>query len=187
MSFVLLGILNSQAAGAVGAGAYDLLETQTLSTAAASVTFTGLGSYTDYKHLQVRAVGRSSFGSIDFLDLVVNSDTGSNYARHRLQGNGSSVTSGSGTSQSKLGLGQLNDDNSTANAFTAYVIDVLDFSSTSKNKTFRTLSGRADSGNVIMLRSGLYISTNAITDLEFSSAQSANLLAGSRFSLYGVK
>jgi hypothetical protein len=37
MSFMLLGILNAQAAGGGGAGAFDLLETTTLATSASSV------------------------------------------------------------------------------------------------------------------------------------------------------
>jgi hypothetical protein len=33
--------------------AFDLLETTTLTTSASSVTFSGLGAYSDYKHLQI--------------------------------------------------------------------------------------------------------------------------------------
>jgi hypothetical protein len=42
MSFMLLGILNSQAAGG-GGGAFDLLETTTLTGTQNNISFTGWG------------------------------------------------------------------------------------------------------------------------------------------------
>jgi hypothetical protein len=189
MSLILLGILNSQAAAAGGGGpAYDLLETQTLGTAAASVTFTGLGSYTDYKHLQIRAVTESSRadGSSDSLRMRFNSDSGSNYADHELIGNGSSVTSGGGTTDPFMFIGQTV-SSTTANAFGSHITDILDFASSDKNTTIRTFSGFIPSTNSnVQMRSGLYKTTSAITAFEVYCGE-GNLTAGSRFSLYGVK
>ena len=53
-------------------GAYDLLETTTLTSSASSVTFSGLGSYTDYKHLQIRMV-IDSISDISVLFITLNS------------------------------------------------------------------------------------------------------------------
>jgi hypothetical protein len=186
MSFLLLGILNAQAAGAAG-GAYDLLETQVLTSSASSVTFTGLGSYSDYKHLQIRMITRNDGAfSGGTIVLTINSDTGTNYSDHRLRGDGSSVTSAGFTSQTNAALGAGAGATNGANQFAATVIDVLDFSSSSKNTTFRSLSGvAADSRTIIELDSALYISTNAVTSIQI--ADSADFIAGSRFSLYGIK
>lgn len=187
---LIMGILASAGAAAppVAAGAYDLLETQTLGTAAASVTFTGLGSYSDYKHLQIRAVGRTDRNvASDNLLLRFNSDTGSNYARHQLEGNGSSVTSGAETSQTAIKTGRFSDQTAAANAFGAMVTDILDFSSSSKNTTVRTLTG-ADSGfDTIVLNSGFWNNTAAVTAITLLPQLGTNLVAGSRFSLYGIK
>jgi hypothetical protein len=71
--------------------------------------------------------------------------------------------------------------------FSGTIIDILDFSSTSKNKTVRALSGFAQgSGQELMIASGFWNSTNALTSIEISTGN-ANLVANSRFSLYGIK
>ena len=56
-------------------GSFDLLETTTLSTSASSVTFSGLGAYSDYKHLQIRSVARdrSTDNSSKRLVMQINS------------------------------------------------------------------------------------------------------------------
>jgi hypothetical protein len=183
MSLILLGILNSQVAGG-GAGAYDLLETQILTSSASSVEFTGLGSYSDYKHFQVRWVARDSSGGASLI-LRINSDTGSNYASHGLHGDGSSVTSVSATSATSINLASI--PGPTTNIYGVGVTDVLDFEG-NKNKTTRTLAGRLipSSNTNIQLRSGLFINTSAVTSLQFLT-NGVNVDAGSRFSLYGVK
>ena len=181
-----LGILAVAGAGAGAAGAFDLLETVTLNTTTASVSFTGLGSYSAYKHLQVRAVVRINAGVVQTSSpvLQLNSDTGSNYARHLLQGDGSSVTSGAQTSTD--GFYGINSAGASAaaNIFGVAVIDILDFASTNKQTTFRSLTGVSAANSRISLRSGLWNNTAAVTSITFAQA---DLLAGSRFSLYGVK
>ena len=188
MSFMLLGILNAQATGG-GAGAFDLLETTTLASSASSVTFSGLDAYSDYKHLQIRAVVRSSrVDTNSFIRARVNGDSGSNYAEHLLRGNGSVVSSDAGTSQTSIPFGYTPAASETSGIFTPLVIDLLDFNNTSKNSTFRTLTGYPSSTlNAIELRSGLWINTNAVTSIQLYDAFSQNFIAGSRFSLYGVK
>ena len=163
MSFMLLGILNSQVSGG-GAGAFDLLETTTLTSSAASVTFSGLDAYSDYKHLQLRMVTRLNYASTGLanLDLTFNSDTAANYKNHFLRGTGSVVESAA-QSYSAIRFGQAATySSSTANSFGASVIDILDFSSSNKNTTARNLSGALVSGQTsIRLESGLWINTNA--------------------------
>ena len=176
MSFILLGILNSQAAGAGGAGAYDLLETTVLTSSASSVSFTGLDSYTDYKHLQLRIVANG--GGLIYQRF--NSDTGSNYAEHRLYGDGSSVNSQGFASQTEMIIGF---GTTTTDVFAACVVDVLDFSSSNKNTTVRSLGG--DNSDVA-LGSGLWNNTNAVTSTDIFP-NSGSFATGSRFSLYGIK
>ena len=188
MSLILLGILNSQAAAAGGAGAYDLLETQTLASSASSVTFTGLGSYSDYKHLQIRMVTRASDAAgIKEYRLRLNGDSGTNYSSHVLYGNGSVVSSESSTSSDTIRKQFTTAATNDTNAFGAAVLDVLDFSSSSKNTTLRSLFGSpGGTFNTVGLSSGLWINTSAVTSIQvFLSSNS--FIAGSRFSLYGIK
>jgi len=187
MSFILLGILNSQAAGAVGAGAYDLLETTVLTSSASSVSFTGLDSYTDYKHLQIRTVMQraSAFSGTVDLELVLNNDTGNNYSRHALTGNGTSVNARENSNQDTIAFIQTITAEGIPESYGAMVLDVLDFSSSNKNTTVRALTGAIQSDNEVNLISGAYINTAAITSMRFEVFD--GFTTGSRFSLYGIK
>ena len=184
MTPIPLGILDFPTGAA---GAYDLLETQILTSSAASVTFTGLGSYTDYKHLQIRATSRQDTAvSIARHYITFNGDTGSNYAIHQLYGNGSSVGSSATAPYPRIQwYGDSVGTSTATNVFAASIIDILNFSDTSKNTTVRCLMGVANP-NQINFASGLWNSTNAVTSIDIAG-QGANLVAGSRFSLYGVK
>lgn len=167
---------------------FDLLSTTILSGTAASVTF-DVSTYAalGYKHLQIRLTGRSSRADVESnFDIRFNSDTGANYSRHLLQGNGSAVQSGATASSTSAYVGNLPAASSTANLFGATIIDILDPFSTSKNKTVRSLSGQT-SFNLIILASGAWYSTAATTSLTLLDRNGANFITGSRFSIYGVK
>jgi len=176
--------------GASGGGggvlAYDLLETTTLSSSASSVTFSGLGAYSDYAHLQIRMVARSTAtGSNQNGKVFFNSDLtfyGGNYWTHTLEGSGSSVSPGSGNYTAPFQLGGA----TIVDAWSAAVLDILDFSSSSKNTTTRSLNGWA-SANVprIYLRSTSWNNTDPVTTIKIEDA--TGLAVGSRFSLYGIK
>lgn len=183
-----LGILGNRRGGAA-AGAYELISTTLLSTSTASVSFSSIVG--TYKDLQLRITARSTTSSGGFyatvMKTVVNSDTGSNYAWHYLSGSGTSVQSGGSTSQSSLlYTGSIPTSEVASGIFGSTVIDILDYA-TSKNKTFRTLSGSHSSNTTtIQFSSGLWMNTSAITNLTLSS-NLGNFAAGSRFSLYGIK
>jgi hypothetical protein len=176
------------ASGGVSASSYELIQTEILSSAAASVSFSSLVTYASiYKHLQIRYVAKSaSGGSDDSLRVRLNGDTGSNYTLHQLLGTGSSVISTSATSQTGSFPGIIAGGTATANSFGLGIIDILDPYSTTKNTTLRSLTG-LQSANLIGLRSGVHISTVAITSLTLTASSNTNLAVGSRFSLYGIK
>ena len=192
MSFMLLGILNSQAAGGGAAPAFDLLETTTLTSSASSVTFSGLGAYSDYKHLQIRAVTRDTraISGTNNVLMTFNSDTGSNYRQlHVLKGDGSSVSSYAEAQSSSIIPFGSPSANDTTNAFTAAVIDLLDAFSSNKYTTSRTLRGTnvaAAYATQVVLASGLWMNTASLTDISFAPI-SASFAVGSRFSIYGVR
>ena len=186
-----LGVLAVAGAGAAGGGAYDLLETTLVGTNTASVTFSNLNNYSSYKHLQIRAVMKGSGSSVYDGFMRFNSVT-SGYAYHTLAGSGFSVTSQANTNQDSMGLGSFPGDNAQipSEAFGVAVIDILDFSSSSKNKTIRSLSGWAGNNDVvgpIRLVSGFLNSTSAITSITLGVSTSTNIRYDSRISLYGIK
>lgn len=189
----LIGIIASSGAGVAG-GDYESIATVTVgSGGASSVTFSSIPS--TYQHLQIRGIGKGSVsygGGGELFLMQFNNDTGFNYAWHQLRGNGSTAaaTGNPNTSSINVAFGS-NNNISLANMFAGFVIDVLDYANTSKNKTVRSLSGADSNGTLsnndeIDLRSGLWTSTNAISTITFSIA-GANYTQYSSFALYGIK
>lgn len=170
-------------AGSAAMADYELISTVVVGAGGAtSVTFSGLDtSATAYKHLQVRAVALHSADQNAMMQF--NGDTGSNYWWHMVQGNGTAASSfGSNATQMQIGYGP----NSTTIPTTS-IVDILDFKSTTKNKTIRTLTGCAYSGTWnVKLMSGSWSNTAAITSITMFEI-TGSYKAGSRFSLYGLK
>jgi len=188
---LLLGVVQAQAAGDVSLGSYDLLATEILTSATASVTFSSLGDYAaDYQHLQIRYTFRDTTAS-DFAAILINfnSDSTSSYAEHILRSDPSgSVVSQANTSQTRIRLGAVMGGGATANAFSGGLIDILDPFETTKNTTIRTMQGRNTASNqtFVQMNSGLYYKTDAITAITIAP-ESGSIAANSRFSLYGIK
>jgi hypothetical protein len=161
----------------IPAGAYESIATATLSSSAATVTFSSIPS--TYKHLQIRVLARSVSGA-DWISTNFNGDNaGTNYSRHLLQGNGSTVSASWGNDT----LAVLIYD--TANGFAGGVIDILDYADTNKFKTVRTLSGQDNNGTgAVQLNSFNWRNTAAIDTIRLSST---NMAANSSFALYGIR
>jgi hypothetical protein len=182
----ILGIYASSMRGAVGD--YDSIATVTVGAGgSSSITFSSIPS--TYQHLQVRYMPRiSTSDTAENTWLQFNGDTGSNYAYHFLDGNGSSASSGAGTSQTRILAGRAGAANSGSNIFGANVLDILDYANTNKYTTARILGGidRNGDGN-IRLDSGLWMNTAAVTSLTISPTTANNFVQYSSFALYGIK
>jgi hypothetical protein len=190
MTLSALGIFSAAGAGGVR-GDYELIESVILGTATTSVSFSSLGTFSStYKHLQIRYTARTdaSFNAESML-MRLNSDTGTNYVSHDLNGGSGTVISSAYTGLTyarAIGLATAN--SASANNFGAGVTDILDAYSTSKNKTVRSLSGELAAGEEnIRLGSSAWLSTSSITTILIDSINGTNLVAGSRFSLYGIR
>ena len=169
---------------------FDLLETTILGSDAASVSFTSLNSTygSDYKHLQLRTVARSNRASnADDFVLRINGITSTDYTRHVLFNDGSNVNSSSATSQTFITAGRISAANEDSNIFAPTVIDILDPFSASKNTTVRSLTGYAGASDFIYFQSGALFNTAAVTSITLFAKDGTNLIANSRFSLYGLK
>jgi hypothetical protein len=189
----ILGIMASQISGHLWApdGAYDALATITPTSSVNSITFTGIPN--TYKHLQIRANVRCTGGSgTSLIWWRMNGlASTSNYASHGLGGDGSSAYSYNIIGSYAMGLiGSTAHSGSTANAFSGIIMDVLDYSSSTKNKTVRSLRGEDFNGSGdIRLSSGLFISTDAVSSLTLGFLDNSGSFfnTASQFSLYGVR
>ena len=187
----ILGIMASQISGHLftPTGSMYHISTTTLSTTAATVTFSSIP--TGYTHLQLRCLIRTNRTSGDGADLKVNFNSSSaTYAFHDLTGDGSSAAAAAGTSDVTISLQRVSSDNTGgSNVFAGMVIDILDYQSTSKAKTVRSLGGYDNNGSGrISLSSGLWYATPAaITQIDLTTTATTSFKQYSTFSLYGVK
>jgi hypothetical protein len=170
---------------------YESIATVTVGSGGTStITFTSIPS--TYKHLQLRAFGhtdRSSGGVQDGTRFTFNSDSGSNYTSHSLEGNGASASSFSdGTSQAKAMVYGLAGNNSSASTFGVFVTDILDYADTNKYKTMRSLAGTDNNGSgSVYFSSGLWMSTSAINRIDLVPNAGTLFNQYSTFALYGIK
>jgi len=162
---------------------------------AANVEFTSIPA--TYTHLQVRGIARANratYGA-DTMRLTFNSDTGTNYASHRLLGDGSTAYANASTTQSYIQFGDSVGTNNGPGAGNVgvSVVDILDYANTNKYKTVRVLAGVdvngtvAGFGGVVGLTSGLWQSTSAITSIKLVVETGINFLQYTTFALYGIK
>jgi hypothetical protein len=169
------------------------LETVQLGGSTASVSLSNLDKYAgEYTHLQIRAVGRTDRAGLDRDICIIrfNGDSGNNYQNHSLVGTGSSVISSTGGTISSIEMtGYTTAATATSGRYSTYIIDIID-SYKAKNKVVRIFSNgqeRSGESGGPNLASGLWRNTSAITSMTFSSGTGSNWIAGSRFSLYGIR
>jgi hypothetical protein len=164
-------------------GAYDALSTVTVpSGGLSSITFSGIPA--EYKHIEIRGTFLASATNEDCL-VRLSGDTGSNYSWHEIRGDGSSASARGVANTSFMYLGA----NSGSTTFPYNVIfNVLDFNSTTKFKTLKSLSGqdRNGTGGAISLFSGNWRGLTPVTSITIYMA-SGTFNQHSQFALYGVK
>ena len=166
---------------AVQYGSFYLIQ-QLSPSAVSTVTFSSIPS--TYKSLQVRYNLILSSANSN-IELQFNGDTSSaNYAMHLLDGTGTAAQASGVASGSNNYIALTN--NQTVNTYpNVGIIDSIDYSNTSKNKTVKTLFGGNQNTSIgyVGLTSGLWLSTAAITSLTILNAPGT--FTGT-ISLYGV-
>lgn len=162
-------------------GVYESIATYSGTGSSGTIDFTSIPS--TYKHLQLRIFANGT----DITRIRVGNgsiDTGSNYSRHALSGDGASVSTYYVSTDT---LGTMLDTPSTSNIYGVAICDILDYGNVSKYKTFRTLSGYDQNGyGIVQLSSTAWRSTSAINSIRIFMP-SGNYTTASRFALYGIK
>jgi hypothetical protein len=174
--------------GTTATSAFDSLGAALAPSAGlSSFTFSNIPS--TYTHLQLRGILRTSdTGTFNNQGMTFNSDGGSYYKSHFFRGDGAGVAAGVVSGSTNFNDFMRAASNSlTAGIFTSVVIDILDYANTNKYKVFRALEGidANGSGNV-GITSGVYLRNDAIHTITISPS-GGTAIAGSSFSLYGVK
>ena len=152
----------------------------------------------NFKHLHIRVVGRSPASAVgttagfnsnfDAPYFRINGDsTSANYTVHTTYGDGATSTTGA-ISQTLTAMvyGVMPVNSFASQIFGTTIVDILDYSSTNKYKSVRSIAACDTNGSgIVTIRSGLWLSNSAINQIYFGGTTSG-LLAGSRIDVYGV-
>jgi hypothetical protein len=166
---------------------YELIESVFVASNTASITFNNLNQYaTEYKHLQIRLTGRSTNNATwEVHQIRFNGDSGANYAVHRLRGDGSMSSSGSANT-THIDFDTVG-NTAPSGVYGTAIVDMLD-AFANKNKTVRIFWGRHNNSDIaVSLTSGHWRNLSAINSIAITCDGGRSFVAGSRFSLYGIR
>jgi hypothetical protein len=169
-------------------GAYDSITAVTVPSSGVSrITFAAIP--TEYKHLQLRMHTRTSQAAgEDNIILRFNNDTASNYSWHYIfsAGNGSAPSAGASATADNLFVLQTTGTSAASYIFGTAVIDILDFNSSTRKKTVRSVNGYDRNGSGYSFhQSGFWNNSEAITSIDI--VPSTGFSQHTSIALYGVK
>lgn len=160
---------------------YEPIATQTLGSAATSITFSTIpATYTDLRVVFVD----NGLSVADRPVMQFNGDTGTNYSATRITGTGSAVSSTRNTSDNQI---RFQNSNLEATYPSLLTVDIFSYAG-STNKT--VLGMQSDDGNGtgnIYVAVGLWRNTAAITSIVIKTISGNNFLTGTTATLYGIK
>jgi hypothetical protein len=162
----------------------QLIASQVLGTAAATVTFSAiLGTYKD---LILKVSVRNSLTQEDML-LRINNDSSTLYSRVQLRGNGTQASSSINSAQTSIKLeNAVVGSGYTANTFSNHEIYIPNYTA-SQNRQISSFAVIENNGTeaFAIAHAGLYRSSTAITQVDLI-ASSGTFISGSSFYLYGL-
>ena len=167
---------------------YTLIASNTLSSSAASVTFSAIpNTFTD---LVLKLSTRTDVAgqAIKSITMTFNSIGGTAYSSTRLQGDGNSVASGRVSNAANAVIHFASEGaTATSNTFSNNEIYIPNYSG-STNKAISSISAQEDNiTNAYLVAHAILLSdTSAINSITLSVA-SDNFVSGSSFFLYGIK
>ena len=156
---------------------YSTIATYTLTSKQASVTFSSIPStYTDLVLVMMVDDNTSGYDWVRF-----NGDSGNNYSRTMVSGNGTSASSGRTTNSSGYDIGT----GDTPPTFPLFIMNIMNYANTTTYKTFLSRFNRVSEG--VQATVGLWRNTAAITSISINTPiGGADLNIGSTFTLYGI-
>jgi hypothetical protein len=165
---------------------YELIASNTLTTSAASVTFSSIpATYTDLVlRVSVRNANAATTGT---LRIELNGDTAANYSFTALNGDGSVAASSRSDNRNDISAGLVNAGTSTSNTFSSIEFYFPNYTST-VNKPVSVFTAQENNTTAADIRviAGLYRNSTAINQI-VANSQGANFVSGSSFWLYGIK
>jgi hypothetical protein len=151
-------------------------------------TFTSIPQ--TYTHLQLRIITKSIGANTDYYNYRFNGNaTSGNYRTHSLIGTGSAAAADTNpTGNTSAFIPHTIPGTNATNVFSGIIIDILDYTNTSKYKTIRSFGGfAANASGEITLSSGVWLNTSAITSIAIGGYNTDLSYTGNAsYALYGI-
>jgi hypothetical protein len=171
--------------------AYEQIATVVANGSSSEVTFSSIPQ--GYKHLQIRYISRSQQNTTRPSLLYIRPNGSYLATGHYMVGYNSSLFS----SSYPTALGTHPAVSGAANSFGSGIVDILDYTNSSKRPVLRSFSGFTGGGNAglttvqsdnpVFLWSNSLSTAAAVTSITITNESFNNLVSGSRFSLYGIR
>lgn len=175
--------------GALFGQQYDSIQTITVGAGGqAAIDFTSIPG--TYQHLQLRVIARHTSVTTgnDSINIRLNSDSGSNYAVHRIYGNGVSAVADAATGQTAAWTLIAAHGGNSASTFAVGILDILDYSSSAKTTTLRALVGGDFNGSgSVNINGSLWTSTAAVSAMSLTPGGAYNFAQHTTAALYGIR
>jgi len=197
MSPIIQSLANGSAYGygmfvpAGAAGAFESIASASGTGSSGTITFSSIPQ--TYSSLHLRAITRQSTGTTGYGNFYIRLSTGgftAEYANHYLQGNGSAASAVGSSGNTIIGNIKCADNGAAAGTMGVLLIDLHDYTSTTRNKTLRMVNAFEDNnvsgGAAIQLASALRVNTAAVDTLTFV-LHSGSWTTNTTFALYGIK
>jgi len=168
------------------ANTYTLIQAQTLSSSAASVTFSSIpATYTD---LVVRVSARTDRSSTTDAIIAKFNATTSGYSRTQIYVSAGTVGSSRTSSAASIVAGYVVGNTATSNTFNTFELYIPSYT-VSQNKPMGVIAMNED--NAVNANQNanaiLWSNTSSITSIELTPETGPNFVTGSSFYLYGIK
>ena len=164
---------------------YQLIASNTLSSSAASVTFSSIPTtYTDFV---LRVSARDSADTpVSALSVRFNSDTATNYSFTRLDGDGSAASSGRSSNSTAIGQALIEPSTYTANTFGSFELYIPSYTA-SQNKPSGFFGVTENNAASAEIRAAAFLWRHTAARSTISMTAPNNIVSGSSFFLYGTK
>lgn len=161
---------------------YDKIATTTLSSAAATITFSSIAaSWTDLKLI---FTGTTTVAG-QYINLTFNGSSAANYSWTVLRGNGTVAGTGTAVDETKIQLGDylVSGSSTTIPFFTT--MDVFSYAGSTNKTLLSTTSNDLNGSGAVINLVGLWRSTAAITSITLTISAN-NFATGTSATLYGI-
>ena len=159
-------------------------------SSAADITFTStddgqVGDFSQYMDLVIVSYVRSTYASsVSDFYFQYNGDTGSNYARQDLMGNGSAASAATLSSRTNAEIGWAPAATTGANIFSSSVTHIFDINSGKYKSDLSLFAADEDGGGTVQMWTNIWKSQAAVASIRLDTH--GDFAIGTRIDLFGV-